>query len=89
MLCSRVETETIISIKQDIKKKKKILPLFQETFQFLFWIHVGKFPMNPLTQAILPHLCRPPHPLHRREPEVYPTWPFCFKKKKETRFIIT
>lgn len=47
MLCSRVETETIISIKQDIKKK--ILALFQETFQFLFWIHVGNFPMNRLT----------------------------------------
>lgn len=38
---------------------------------------------GPEWTGIPPHLCRPPHRLHRREPEVYPVWALCFKKKKE------
>lgn len=32
---------------------------------------------------VLPRLCQPPHQLRRHGLEAYPTWPLCFKNKKE------
>lgn len=78
-----------VNLKIDLKK----FPLLHLNIPVPVWAEGSALlwkPAPPESQVgretgvrVLPRLCQPPHQLHRHGLEAYPTWPLCFKNKKE------